>query len=428
MHPPTELHISDVAALYRKFSFLVGSSSWESVVKAREIAAKGNQLLQDYHRKEWSVAYELYVLGQLIARGVSLPEHGDQLRPLYGAISFMLQASHQLQAWPAVEAERLRHRIHAALDKPDEMRGLRLELAAATHFSWRRWKIEWPEVLANPGETFDLLVTPPGGPQVEVECKSVGEDKGRRITRLEAINFIGLLLPHIKPYEDQVTASLSVRITIPGRLPKATPHLRELAQEVGRALIAGQNTVLSDGTMISISDFDRSLLPRDIQKAGARELRDAFDRISMTRNRTTMVIGSKAGGVTLLSLQSAKEDNMMKVTMDTLSDASSRQLTKRRAGLLIASLEGLDSNSLLNVAQDDKVSERPYSKLQTYSDMFLRSDRRDHIVGLAFWSRMGQQALNTDTMDATGGSAYHFPRRISPFWHDSYDKMFAQRT
>jgi hypothetical protein len=59
------------------------------------------------------------------------------------------------------------------------MHGLRLELQAATHFSRRGNHVSWHRV--NNAGTFDLLVDDLGPSGLEVECKSISDNKGRRI-------------------------------------------------------------------------------------------------------------------------------------------------------------------------------------------------------------------------------------------------------
>jgi hypothetical protein len=76
------------------------------------------------------------------------------------------------------------------------MRGLRLELSAATHFARRARKFAWPEMTGE--GTFDLLVQDVGPRGLEIECKAIPEDKGRKIHKREVLDFYRLLWPHIQ--------------------------------------------------------------------------------------------------------------------------------------------------------------------------------------------------------------------------------------
>ena len=101
-----------------------------------------------------------------------------------------------MEAAPRQFSGQLRRRVHGAFKNPDDMRGLRLELSAATHFARRARKLAWPEMTGE--GTFDLLIQDVGPRGLEIECKAISEDKGRRIHKREVLDFYRLLWPHIQ--------------------------------------------------------------------------------------------------------------------------------------------------------------------------------------------------------------------------------------
>jgi hypothetical protein len=69
--------------------------------------------------------------------------------------------------------------------KPEEMRGLQLELTAATHSTRQWYTVRWPELEPDhpliEGATFDLLIEDLGESGLELECKAASHDNGRLI-------------------------------------------------------------------------------------------------------------------------------------------------------------------------------------------------------------------------------------------------------
>lgn len=56
---------------------------------------------------------------------------------------------------------------------------------------------------------------------------------------------------------------------------------------------------------------------------------------------------------------------------------------------------------------------------------FLGGSTTDHVVGVGFLSR-DELALKEHGHVSTGGSAYHFPKTESRFWHDDFSGMFGK--
>lgn len=107
------------------------------------------------------------------------------------------------------------------------MHGLRLELQATTHFTRRGHRVSWHR--ASEAGTFDLLVEDLGPSGLEVECKSISENKGRRVHRPDALEFWGSLWKDVAGAAQSLRSGLAVVLTVPYRLPD------DAAERVGLA-------------------------------------------------------------------------------------------------------------------------------------------------------------------------------------------------
>lgn len=181
-----------------------------------------------------------------------------------------------------------------------------------------------------------------------------------------------------------------------------------------------------DGANLRIHEFDPEQLG-DVGEDGLPVItRDRIDSVTGTTNRQALIVGRKSGGAIVLVLQSAQDDSLLTYTFDTLSKSASKQLSKARAGMFLVGLEGLEAESLLELAQQDSNGDQPPTALRLGVSEFLASQDRDHVVGVGFISKGASRPASGGVIDS-GGSAYVFPKRESSFWHSDFAGLFSER-
>lgn len=407
---------AEVPAVYRRLASVIGPDHWQGAVARQKAAIRSNQFLGEYLRSEYSIAYQLDNLRSVVARFGTVPPAACNNRAIFPALAFAAQVLGVMNLSTPKQARAFIRRVRTAFSSAENMHGLRLELQAATHFTRRGKRVLWHRV--NGAGSFDLLVEDLGRSGLEVECKSISEDKGRRIHRRDALEFWGELWQDIAGVAEHLRSGLAVVLTVPYRLPTDQVERAGLAREVVTKVVAGNGGVrLSDGSDLRVQDFD----PANINAAianGREVLRRAIDVATGTSNREFVLYGTPAGGLLALVLQSAVEDDVLNQVFATLKDSAARQFTGTRGALFWVALQGLDADQLLSVHERDSDRQQRPTALRLCVSDFL-TEAPEHVVGVVFGSRSGLLPREDGITDS-GGATNFFLKEESPHWHSSF--------
>lgn len=420
----TQMHTVGFPMTYRRFAELIGESHWRHHVGQMNAAIQGNPYSADHVRETHSVAFALDRYGDLLQQHGQVPVGLAESRLLYPALAFASQVLSMVESSSPIEGERMVKRVRNAIENPDAMQGVSLEMGVATHFARRGHTLQWPEMLGV--GTFDLLVTDLGASGLEVECKAITINKGRKIHRDDALALHALLIPQLDTIRQSMVTGLAVVLTIPSRLPSHVDERAALARSIVQQVYAAKSARLADGSDLRISEF--SLSRMDPRVATDEALRRAFmEDVSGTKNREGVLLGGGGGGAIVFVVKSANDDQMLDKTFETLKDAAKRQLTRKRPGIVIAGFESVTSQQLISIAEQDNDPKQPPSGLMRHIQPFLGSANRTHVVGVGFLSCSDLAPEQKGIVDS-GGAAYFFPNRTSPLWSDDLSGLFDCRT
>lgn len=427
-----ELHTRDIPHIYTRFAQEIGERYWKQRVAALKQEIRGNPFLQRLHSQENAIVFQFEHLRELNERfhGVAVQAYNDHFH--YPAASLAAQVLSIIGASSSKLAEQFRGRVRGALKNPNEMRALRLELMTATHFLRAGKRVSWPEMSDMRPITgqriFDLLVEDLGPQGLEIECKSFSEEKGRRISRRQALEFYWQLRSrHWERLKKLQTGVVGI-VTVPRDLP--TQHKARLALAdalAKRVLHCASGQYQEPEATIRLGVFD----PRQLAalQAGVEvpNLRQLFDDITQTRNKEVVAIGTPAGGSLVIAVQSAEDDSLMDSILRTLKDSAAGQFSRTRAAMMVAGFDGLSAEQLLEIAKQDQDPAAMPTALRRYGSKFLASENRDQVVGVTFLSSSSLRPAVSDTLDS-GGTAYFFPKRESPFWAEAFSGLFGRES
>ncbi|MDM0066700.1 hypothetical protein [Variovorax sp. J31P207] len=374
-----------------------------------------NRFLVDYLRSEYAIAYQLDRLRKLVAAYGTVPHEACNDPSIFPSLGFAAQVLEVLKRSTVKQAKAFVKRVRGAFSRSEEMHGLRLELQAATHFSRRGQRVAWHRV--NNGGSFDLLIEDLGPGGLEVECKSISSNKGRRIHRRDALEFWGELWGEVAGVAQNLRWGLAVVLVVPNRLPVNGEERAALAREVVARIVVGSGATLGGGAEVRIEPFDPAKI--DAAKNKSREeWRKAVDAATGTVNREAVVYGTPAGGMLAFVMQSAIEDDVLDQVFATLDDSAARQFTHNRGALFWVALQGMDADQLLSLhEQDSRPADQPTALRLGVGNFLNRAP--DHIVGVVFGSRNGLFPAVDGSTDS-GGATNFFLKEGSPLWHASF--------
>lgn len=421
--PATYMTTDEIPGTYRRFASAIGADHWRGAVARQEAAIRANRFLGDYLQAEYAIAYQLDRLRGLVERFGTVPSAVCDDSTIFPAMGFAAQALEVMARGTKKQAREFVKRVRAAIGDAANMHGLRLELLAATHFTRRGHRVSWPKTSKK--GTFDLLVEDLGPSGLEVECKSISENKGRRIHRRDALQFWGSLWTDVEGVARNLRSGLAVVLTVPNRLPDDAIERASLTRQVVDRILAGSGARLGGGVDIRIGTFDPARI-NVAMRSGSAEFRAAVGEVTGTTNREAVLYGTPAGGLFILVMQSAVRDDVLEQVFATLADSASHQFTGTRGGVFWIALQGIDANGLLSVHEQDNDSAQEPTALSRGVSHFLSVEAPDHVVGVVFASRSGLLPTVNGGTDS-GGATNYFMKEESPQWHSSFRDPFAIR-
>ncbi|MEQ1596656.1 MAG: hypothetical protein ABL985_16315 [Casimicrobium sp.] len=425
----TAVNTQNIPETFEKFIKLVGSHHWTTRATYVNQQATRNSFLGPLLREEYATALALTACSAIRAKRGELVLSTNELAIFYSAITLVTNTVSVTQAMSSVDATRFVKRVRGAIKDPEAMRALHLELTTATHFLRKGVNVVWPEI--DGIGTFDLLLTTLGPCGLEVECKAISWNKGRKIWRKEAAEFYHQIYAQIRRIGETIIGGLTVVMTVPDRLPTSNEHRKALGSTLINQILIGKSELLQGGIDIRIEPFDIAMLPSVTSPIVDPVAKLQIDKLTNTRNRESLVVGRRNQGAIIFVLQSAKTDATLSAMFDTLSDSAKTQLSKTRPAIYAVELQGISYDALIATGEQDKNPEQPKTALSHAVSKFLSSTDRDHVVGVAFLSG-GQKTVHeqntSSAVTSAMGSVYYFPKKSGSLWHQDFSGLFGSIT
>jgi hypothetical protein len=418
------LHQSRIPAIFDEFKRFVGGKIWLDRAEVIGQRIFDNPLMGSHLYEQNRVVLSLAKCSAVAAKNKNiLPWSVTEDFNLLETFVFMWRSVQLIHAAEKISNKRasiLVARIREALREPHMLKAMQLEATVATHFVVAGCRVLFPE-LGSGKEKFDLLVEDLGSAGLEIECKLVPYNKGRKVHREEAREFLSRLMnvKLIRTLMSSINNGFAIRVTVPTRLSEV--GFDYLLDETVRLLLTGRSGTLADGTVVRLFDFDRCEVEPLTDPPSKKTQETVRHLLGSTNSHYSICTpGNGDGGVLILAIDSARPDSMLHELFDTYAESAGRQLTGRRAAALMSTFEGLSKDQLSSISYEEG-ADGNYSALAWHASEFLERIEFPHVVGVGFISEPDYTSAAT----VSSGLAYWFPKKISPMWTDEFSGLFG---
>ncbi len=407
---PTAYPIEIPAAMIRTCTY-VGWKEWEKRVVDLAQLVDRSPLIRNYVHEKYGIEIAMFDAWEhYVYTGQSLwPPKSLELYRFYSFISMFSKLHYRLND---VGKKRLIGMARHGLKTENGLEELAFELLAVNILMSRGYSIicndfeNWQN-----GGTYDFLAMK-DGLELEVECKYVSADIGRKIHRRRIYQLGDKLLPAMQSRLDSTAGGTLIQVTIPGRLNGSSAQLSCITEAVTRAL--GDETVPQPqaNNQVTVKSFPYDERMFDIQKAET-EITTALKKHMKSgygiENKNMLTLFRPQQGAVVVAIESAQSDRVIDGIYRQLKDSAKNQFSGKRPASLFVYLADLTETQLTNLAktQDDKPT-----GLQVMANRLI--DKRPILHSVGFISRgiLGTRQVvhagQAKTALSESGGTYHF--------------------
>jgi len=265
------------------------------------------------------------------------------------------------------------------------------EMAIAVHLSRMGFCLGFNDLEQAGG--FDFLATDSSGTEIEVECKHLSADIGRKIHKNEAYTLLELLMPVFAENGGSVGDGQVLIVEVPDRLEGSRPRMDEIVGLVATAFRSANRRSESESASVSLLGEDA-------------ERRDTLWRSGLHHS-------ARFGNLRVI-LRSAKTDKVIDKIERKLKDDVERQFTRLRPALLFTQVSDLSAAQLVQLERDERGQRHP---LKSMASRILHS--REYLSAVSL-TTLGDPVAETSPGNPVGDRGVSFGLLQLSSFHPAY--------
>lgn len=416
---------AEIPVLLSRFVAITGAAAWKRRGQDFTHEIQANPLMERYFATQFAIeSAMMHVVKYRANTGGRLPEPIGAVGQLYGFAGMIARVYGRL---PPIAQDRLKAKIAGALKDNVGLAPLAFEMRTVEHFMKAGFDVDFYDLCHSGGCDF---VVRKDDIAVDVECKSISGDVGRKIHLLRQYQ----LGPVIYQAMSTGVQSGKIRVvvaTVPDRLFPQREFMTAVGSAIVETLSATRGikvenvcTTTYHETLIASSPFDHpkpsSISENDVVEycsdVVGEDIRQALTIFTPRRN--AIVIG----------LRSAKPDNFLRGVFRELKEGA-RQLSRSRPGMLCIQFRNMTSVGLRDVAGAPQETGKP-TAIQLMTHAFFDSGNRNHVHTVAYIApgdfvkrsyRLGDRQITEIGEDA---ASYVFTNKRHPAETDPRYRVF----
>lgn len=415
-----EIRQEEVPLLINEFVGIAGAAAWQKRFTWLDQELTENEYMRDWLLERCALEFALM---EVVAQGelqhprmyrLDLPGRYELAAFAAGVVAIHRQLT-------AAAQTRLRGQMIDGLKSEKGLSSLQHEVSTAVHLVQCGFELTCHD-LEN-GGGFDYLAEREGL-QIEVECKMFSGDLGCRIHKRAQAKLFRRMRDRLLQILNGLKVGLLVRVTLPVRLSSADGQHEHICMVIEKCMLSGE-ACRSEECFVSLREFDvakspfRSA-PLQIDQGKAREF---VIGLTGNRNPSLAAMFNEAGQVLIVVFESAKRDDVLGGMRHQLREAAAGQFTGGRPGVLVAQIQDLTNDQLLELAESDSSDRASAHGLQKMTSDLLHSESRKHVHSVIY--RGKSVLLSNQGIVTSQGVSYFMRNEFHPLAQDSRFTLFG---
>lgn len=355
IHIETDRSDIEFPTIISNLTSIVGWSVWSDWVRTLKSLARANPLWPEFIRKRHIIELAFADVMQYYRTRGKYPwprTPGEQ--QFY---SFALLLTEVFRRVGPRAQSRLRGMLRTGLEKECGLGPLAYEMKMAAHLMSRGFGVCFHD-LEN-GGGFDFLASSASS-NIEIECKYISADLGRKLHRRRVYDLGGYLYPLMKRYVEQTQIGMLVRVTLADRLSSAVEQQTRIKDCVSSVLLDGAKTCGDDECFATAEPFDIERSPFSVRSTGRHPdlvYDEARSYFGIERDHALLHWKPNVAAA-VVSLKSAKPDRVLLEMLKGLKSDTKAQFSGTLPAFLFLHLDDLSDEQLLELHNAEVGGER----------------------------------------------------------------------
>jgi hypothetical protein len=305
------------------------------------------------------------------------------------AMSFAFALTEVHKRLPPEARIKLQQRLYGSLKGENSLAPIVHEMTVAVHLMNRGWDVEFHDLETGGFE----YIARRGTKEIEVECKRVAADTGRKVRRNDFCRLASPLFPTLSEFAHRRVADI-VHLRVQDRLPSRDEDLARLRSAV--------RTVMDTAT-----PADGGTFTVDVRRVGLNHPRmvgrDIMQQQVQHHLGTAHVHVAFAGNCdefAVLAVTSENPDQVLHTIYKQLKDAAC-QFSQQRPAVIWTYIEDIEPEEWRGLLDD--------TGLQRMSYKYMAGKTRQHVCSMAY-SSAGELIRHDDGLFAHGGPVLNYNR------------------
>ncbi len=348
-----EINRSDleIPSVISNLTNIVPWSVWDKRTNYLNLIAKSNPLFPEFlhYRHAMELAFSS-IKKHYRLRG-KYPFPRTPLEQRFYSFAVMLTEIYKRLS-PGAQSK-LRGMLESGLKKEFGLLPLAYEMKVAAHLMSRGFSVCFHDLECGGG--FDFLACL-DNIRLEIECKFLSADIGRKLHRRKVYDLGGLLHPIMRQRVCGEPGGVLVRVAIPDRLTGDVTQHTAIADKMRRALIGGDESCKETGCRIEIEPFEieNSPFTIDSKNVPLNLIKDAARKRLNLGERHCFLHWKPGFSAVVAVIYSDKPDIVLERMLERLKHDAKRQFTGTLPSLLCVHMDDLTDEQLTELFHAEK--------------------------------------------------------------------------